>query len=77
MIVERLMKVALLGSSWVLYFLLALSVVSLAAMFERWMFFRRHHDDLPIARANDGADGEVIFWSAQCWSLLARFRAAP
>jgi biopolymer transport protein ExbB/biopolymer transport protein TolQ len=44
-IVERLLKVALLGSSWVLYLLLALSVVSLSAMLERWLFFRRHRDD--------------------------------
>ncbi len=42
MIVERLLKVALLGSSWVLYLLLLLSVVSFSAMFERYLFFRRH-----------------------------------
>ena len=42
MIVERLLKVALLGSSWVLYLLLFLSVVSFSAMFERYLFFKRH-----------------------------------
>ncbi len=41
MIVERLLRVALVGSTWVLYLLLALSVVSIAAMIERWIFFRR------------------------------------
>lgn len=46
MIVERLLKVALLGSSWVLYLLLFLSVVSFSAMFERWLYFRKHRDDL-------------------------------
>lgn len=46
MIVDRLLRVALLGSSWVLYLLLALSVVSFAAMLERFLFFRRHRDDL-------------------------------
>lgn len=42
MIVERLLKVALLGSSWVMYLLLGLSVISIGAAIERWWFFRRH-----------------------------------
>ncbi len=46
MLVERLLRFALLGSSWVLYLLLALSVASLTAAVERWRFFRRHHDDI-------------------------------
>jgi biopolymer transport protein ExbB/biopolymer transport protein TolQ len=44
-IVERLLRIALLGSTWVLWLLLALSVVSFAAMADRWIFFRRHRDD--------------------------------
>jgi biopolymer transport protein ExbB/biopolymer transport protein TolQ len=43
-IVENLLKVALLGSTWVLYLLLGLSFVSLAAMLERWLYFRRQDD---------------------------------
>jgi biopolymer transport protein ExbB/TolQ len=43
-IVENLLKVALLGSTWVLYVLLALSFVSLAAMLERFVYFRRQDD---------------------------------
>lgn len=50
MIVERLLKVALLGSSWVLYLLLLLSVVSFSAMFERYLFFRRHRVDFEALR---------------------------
>lgn len=50
MLIERLMKVALLGSEWVLYLLLALSVVSFATMFERWLYFRRRRDDLTVVR---------------------------
>lgn len=50
MIVERLLRIALAGSAWVLYLLLALSVVSLAAMVERWLFFRRHRDDSDALR---------------------------
>lgn len=41
-IVEELLKVALLGSAWVLYLLLALSVISLGVMAERWWFFQRN-----------------------------------
>jgi len=41
MLIERLMKLALLGSEWVLYLLLVLSVVSISTMVERWIFFAR------------------------------------
>lgn len=46
MIVEKLLKVALLGSSWVMYLLLGLSVVSITLMIERALFFWRHREDL-------------------------------
>lgn len=42
MIVKYFLKVAMLGSSWVMYVLLALSVLSIGAMIERWSFFRKH-----------------------------------
>jgi biopolymer transport protein ExbB/TolQ len=51
MLVDRLLKVALAGSTWVLWLLLALSVLSFTAMLERWLFFRRHRDDIPALRA--------------------------
>jgi biopolymer transport protein ExbB/TolQ len=41
MLIERLLKVALLGSSWILYLLLILSVLSISTMVERFLFFRR------------------------------------
>jgi biopolymer transport protein ExbB/TolQ len=50
MLVDRLLKVALAGSTWVLWLLLALSVLSLTAMLERWLFFRRHRDDVGALR---------------------------
>jgi biopolymer transport protein ExbB len=50
MLIERLMRVALLGSEWVLYLLLALSVVSFSTMAERFLYFRRHRDDLDRLR---------------------------
>ena len=39
MVVEKLLKIALLGASWVMYLMIALSVVSIGAMVERWLFF--------------------------------------
>jgi biopolymer transport protein ExbB/TolQ len=41
-IVDELVKVALLGATWVLYVLFALSFLSIAAIAERWLFFRRN-----------------------------------
>src|SRR6516165_5253205 len=41
MIVKYLLKVAMLGSAWVMYVLLGLSVASIAVMVERWWFFRK------------------------------------
>jgi biopolymer transport protein ExbB/biopolymer transport protein TolQ len=41
-IVESLLRVALLGSEWVMYLLIFLSVLSFSAMFERWLFFRKY-----------------------------------
>jgi biopolymer transport protein ExbB/biopolymer transport protein TolQ len=49
-IVDRLLRFALVGSTWVLYLLFVLSVVSIAAMVERWLFFRRHRDDTGALR---------------------------
>ena len=54
MIVDRLLRLALVGSAWVLYLLLALSVVSITAMLERWLFFRRHRDDTDALRRRLG-----------------------
>jgi biopolymer transport protein ExbB/TolQ len=40
-IVKYLLKIALLGSSWVMYLLLGLSVASIGAMVDRWLYFRK------------------------------------
>ena len=59
MLIQRLMKVALLGSEWVLYLLIGLSVVSITSMLERWLYFRKRTDDLDelrkklVAKLND------------------------
>ncbi len=46
MLVEKLLNVALLGSSWVMYLLLGLSVFSFGAMIERVLYFRKRGDDI-------------------------------
>jgi biopolymer transport protein ExbB/biopolymer transport protein TolQ len=51
MITHHLLRVALAGSTWVLWFLLALSVVSFTAMLERFLFFRKRKDDAAALRA--------------------------
>jgi biopolymer transport protein ExbB/TolQ len=56
MIVQSLLKISLLGATWVLYLLLGLSVVSIGAALERWIFFRKnksegHRLDEELARA--------------------------
>lgn len=59
MLIQRLLKLALLGSEWVLYLLLALSVLSVATMIERWVYFSRrgHGETLRetlVARLDEG-----------------------
>lgn len=54
MLIERLLKVALLGSSWVLYVLLGLSVLSFSTMAERWFFFRKRSVNLDVLRVELG-----------------------
>lgn len=74
MIVERLLRIALIGSAWVLYLLLALSIVSIGVILERALYFRRHRDDVSRLRANLRealANGDP----AQADELLAKSRA--
>jgi biopolymer transport protein ExbB/biopolymer transport protein TolQ len=52
MLVERLSRIVLLGSTWVLYLLFALSIISLAAALERWIFFARRSDDMEVLESH-------------------------
>lgn len=52
MLIERLMKVALLGSEWVLYLLIALSVWSIATMVERFVYFYRRRGEAQELRSD-------------------------
>jgi biopolymer transport protein ExbB/biopolymer transport protein TolQ len=73
-IVERLLRIALVGSSWVLYLLLALSVLSIGVILERALYFRRHRDDVNRLRAglrNAVAEGD----HERAEALLAKSRS--
>ena len=54
MLVSRLLKVALLGSEWVMWLLLGLSVISFAFMAERLLFFVQRRGD------TDGAEKLLV-----------------
>jgi biopolymer transport protein ExbB/TolQ len=59
MLVESLSRIALLGSTWVLYLLLGLSILSLTSALERWLFFARRADDIDALAARFSAALEV------------------
>lgn len=77
MLIEKLLKVALLGSSWVMYLLLALSVFSISTMIERWIFFRKRSDDVESLTENllkgleDGRRDDVATLLEQSRSIEA------
>jgi biopolymer transport protein ExbB/TolQ len=64
-IVDLLLRVALLGSTWVLWLLIALSIASIGAMIERWVFFLRNRAggaelQTSLTRAlHNGDEGQV------------------
>jgi biopolymer transport protein ExbB/TolQ len=45
-IIKTLLKLALLGSQWVMWLLMFLSILSIGAMVERWLFFRNTEKDI-------------------------------
>jgi biopolymer transport protein ExbB/TolQ len=45
-IIKTLLKLALLGAQWVMWLLIGLSVLSISAMVERWVFFRAAEKDV-------------------------------
>jgi biopolymer transport protein ExbB/biopolymer transport protein TolQ len=42
MLITSLEKFALMGATWVLYVLVAMSMLSIGIIFERWLYFRSH-----------------------------------
>ncbi|HYP90904.1 MAG TPA: MotA/TolQ/ExbB proton channel family protein [Polyangiaceae bacterium] len=61
MLIHNLTKVALLGASWVMYLLIALSMVSIAIMLDRFLFFRKgagNADKLAVDLVRKLRDGD-------------------
>jgi biopolymer transport protein ExbB/TolQ len=50
--IDKLLKMALFGGEPILYLLIALSLISVAVIIERWLVYRRNRVDLP-ALASD------------------------
>lgn len=82
MITEKLLRLALVGSSWVLYLLLALSVASISVMVERLLYFRRLRADLGALKNRaiegilNGREADVIEMLSRSPSVEARVVAA-
>jgi len=64
MLVENLMKVSLLGSEWVMWLMIGLSVLSFGVMAERWLYFNKRgkgvdtlRDELVTLVASGNLDG--------------------
>jgi biopolymer transport protein ExbB/biopolymer transport protein TolQ len=82
-IIEKLLKVALLGASWVMYLMIALSVFSIGAMVERWWFFARRNRDvdaleeelLKLLEQGDRAGAQVLLDKAKPRSFEAEILA--
>ncbi|MBK6811161.1 MAG: MotA/TolQ/ExbB proton channel family protein [Sandaracinaceae bacterium] len=73
-IVEQLMHVALLGSAWVLYLLFGLSIISIGAILERALFFRRNRRG--AAGLREGIDQALRGRSiADLETTLAKFQS--
>ena len=49
-LVQTLLKLPVFRSEWVLYLLIALSVISVGVMLERWIFYRRRKLDIDAMR---------------------------
>lgn len=85
MLIEKLERVALLGSAWVLYLLLGLSVLSISVMLERLVFFAKHGGDadalgdelIERLHADDRAGAEKVLKESALIEAAVVRRALP
>ena len=85
MLIERLERVALLGSAWVLYVMMALSVLSISVMIERLVFFAKHRGDadalgdrlIERLHADDRAGAERVLKESALVEAAVVRRALP
>lgn len=59
MLTEFLLGVTLIGAEWVLYLLVVMSLVSIALIIERWVFYRRAEQNRAALRTALAEDGEA------------------
>jgi biopolymer transport protein ExbB/TolQ len=84
-LIERLGRVALFGSAWVLYLMLLLSILSIAVMIERIVFFAKHGGDadrlgdklIERLHADDRAGAEKILKDSSLVEAAVVRRALP
>jgi biopolymer transport protein TolQ len=85
MLIERLERVALYGSAWVLYLMMLLSVFSISVMIERLVFFARHRGDadrlgdklIERLHADDRAGAERVLKESNLVEASVVRRALP
>jgi len=85
MLIERLGRVALFGSAWVLYLMMLLSVLSIAVMIERIVYFAKHGGDadrlgdklIERLHADDRAGAEKILKESVLIEAAVVRRALP
>jgi biopolymer transport protein ExbB/TolQ len=85
MLIERLERVALLGSAWVLYLMILLSVLSISVMIERLVFFLKHSGDadrlgdklIERLHADDRAGAEKLLRESNLIEAAVVRRALP
>ena len=85
MLIERLERVALFGSAWVLYLMMLLSVLSISVMIERIVFFARHGGDadrlgdklIERLHADDRAGAEKLLRESALVEAAVVRRALP
>jgi biopolymer transport protein ExbB/TolQ len=85
MLIEKLGRVALLGSAWVLYLMLALSVISISVMIERLVFFLKRRGDadalgdelIERLHADDRAGAEKLLEESTLIEAAVVRRALP
>ena len=85
MLIERLGRVALFGSAWVLYLMLLLSVLSISVMIERFFYFFKHRGDadhlgdklIERLHADDRAGAERLLKESNLIEAAVVRRALP
>src|SRR6516165_6649408 len=85
MLIEKLERIANFGGTWVLYLMMALSVLSISVMIERLIFFAKHGGDadklgdklIERLHADDRAGAEKLLQESKLIEAAVVRRALP